>query len=87
MLPAREQYADLLMELGRPAEALAEYEASLAVAPNRLYPLGAAVRAAAAAGQPDKARAHLATLETLAARAEGSRVEIGKLRAMARGRN
>ena len=87
VLPAREQHADLLMELGKPAEALAEYEASLAVAPNRLYPLGAAVRAAAAAGQPDKARAHLASLEKLAARAEGPRVEIGKLRAIAAGRN
>ena len=84
VLPAREQYADLLMERGRPAEALAEYEASLALAPNRLYPLGAGVRAAAAAGQPDKARAHLATLEKLAARAEGSRVELVKLRAIAR---
>ena len=87
ILPAREQYADLLMELGKPADALAEYEASLAVAPNRLYPLGAGVRAAAAAGQPDKAKAHLASLEKLAARAEGSRVQIAKLRAIASGRN
>jgi tetratricopeptide (TPR) repeat protein len=87
VLPASEQYGDLLLALGRPADALAQYEASLAVAPNRLYPLGAGVRAAAAAGQPDKARAHLATLEKLAARAEGSRVSIPKLRAIAAGRS
>ena len=84
--PASEQYGDLLMEIGRPADALAQYDASLQEAPNRLHPLGAGVRAAAAAGQPDKAKAHLAALEKLAARAEGQRVEIAKLRAIAGGR-
>jgi tetratricopeptide (TPR) repeat protein len=87
VLPAREQYGDLLMEMGRPADALAQYEASLQEAPNRLHPHAAAVRAAAAAGQPAKAKAHLASLEKLAARAEGSRVQLGKLRAIASGRN
>jgi tetratricopeptide (TPR) repeat protein len=43
--PARELYADLLMELGRPAEALAEYEASLKVAPKRRYALAGASQA------------------------------------------
>ena len=75
------------MELGRPAEALAEYEASLAVAPNRLYALGAAVRAADAAGRRDTARAHFATLEKVAARADGSAAEITKLRAIAAGKH
>ena len=86
VLPARELQGDLLMALGRPAEALAEYEASLAVAPNRFYALGAAVRAADAAGRRDTARAHFATLEKVAARAEGSKAEITKLRAIAAGR-
>jgi tetratricopeptide (TPR) repeat protein len=85
--PARELYADLLMEMGRPADALAEYEGSLAVAPNRLYPLGAAVRAASAAGRPERARAHLATVEKLVARADGGWPEITKLRAIATGSN
>jgi hypothetical protein len=35
ILPAREQLADLLTELGQPAAALAEYEASLRAAPAR----------------------------------------------------
>lgn len=34
--PSREQLADLLFEIGRPADALREYEASLRVAPGRL---------------------------------------------------
>ena len=85
VLPARELEGDLLMALGRPAEALAAYEASLAVAPNRFYALGAAVRAADAAGRRDTARAHFATLEKVAARADGSRTEFVKLKAIANG--
>src|SRR5439155_16067075 len=61
--PARELYADLLMELGRPAEALAEYEASLKVAPKRRYAIAGASKAADAAGQGEKARALKASLK------------------------
>ena len=86
VLPARELEGDLLMALGRPAEALAAYEASLAVAPNRFYALGAAVRAADAAGRRDTARAHFATLEKVAARADGSRTDFVKLKAIATGK-
>ena len=82
VLPARELEGDLLMALGRPAEALAAYEASLAVAPNRFYALGSAVRAADAAGRRDTARAHFATLEKVAARADGSRTDFLKLKAI-----
>lgn len=39
VLPARELQGDLLVALGRPEEARASYEASLAVAPNRAYPV------------------------------------------------
>jgi tetratricopeptide (TPR) repeat protein len=86
VLPARELEGDLLMALGRPAEALAAYEASLAVAPNRFYALGAAVRAADAAGRRDTARAHFATLEKVAARADASRTDFAKLKAIANGK-
>jgi tetratricopeptide (TPR) repeat protein len=34
-LPAREMLADLLMEMGRPAEAVTEYEKSMTIDPNR----------------------------------------------------
>jgi len=81
VLPARELRADLFMELGRPAEALAEYEASLKVAPNRLYPLSGAVTAADGAGQAAKARALYATLEKITNRSDGARPDLKKLRA------
>src|SRR5438445_8892583 len=61
--PARELYADLLMELGRPGEALAEYEGSLKIAPKRRYALAGAAKAADAAGQGEKARALKASLK------------------------
>jgi tetratricopeptide (TPR) repeat protein len=85
VLPARELQGDLLMALGRPAEALAAYEASLAVAPNRSYALAAAVRAADGAGRREAARAHCATLEKVAARADGSRPAFEKVKAIAKG--
>ena len=56
ILPAREQLAELLLELGRPADGLREYEASLQRAPGRLASLTGAVRAAEGAGQARKAR-------------------------------
>ncbi len=56
VLPAREQLADLLLELGRPAEALAEYEASMRTAPARLNSIRGAELAAEGAGQPETAK-------------------------------
>jgi hypothetical protein len=63
VLPPRELLADLLLELGRPAEALATYEADLVEAPNRLRALSGAARAAELARQPERAR----TLDTMVA--------------------
>jgi len=56
VLPAREQLADLLAELGQPAAALAEYEASLRSAPARFNSYAGAARAAASAGEKQKAK-------------------------------
>jgi tetratricopeptide (TPR) repeat protein len=56
VLPARESLADLLYAMGRPAEALAEYEAVLAVTPGRLGALAGAVRSALAAEQSARGR-------------------------------
>jgi tetratricopeptide (TPR) repeat protein len=55
VLPAREQLGDLLIELGKPQEALAAYEASLANAPKRFNGLAGAARAAELAGEPVRA--------------------------------
>src|SRR6266542_3884025 len=56
ILPARELLGDLLLEMGRPAEALGEYEASLRSAPNRFNGLYGAARAAELSGEKVKAR-------------------------------
>jgi len=56
ILPAREQLADLLVELGHPAAALTEYETSLRSAPARFNTYDGAARAAETAGQRQKAK-------------------------------
>ena len=58
ILPAREQLGDLLLELGKPGEALAAYSASLAEAPKRFNSLAGAARAAELADQPAQARGY-----------------------------
>ena len=55
VLPPRELLADVLLETGRAAEALAEYEAALRNAPNRFNSLAGAGRAAGRAGKPERA--------------------------------
>jgi tetratricopeptide (TPR) repeat protein len=55
ILPARELLADMLMEAGQPAAALAEYEKSFQRDPNRFRGLYGAGRAAEAAGDQTKA--------------------------------
>jgi hypothetical protein len=56
VLPAREQLADLLLELDKPDLALVEYETSLRSAPARLNSYLGAARAASRAGQKEKAK-------------------------------
>ena len=52
-IPAREMLADMLMELKRPVDAVAEYKASLKVSPNRFDSLYGAMRAAASVNTPE----------------------------------
>lgn len=61
-LPAREMLADMLLEKGRPEEALAEYEKSMETDPNRFNGLAGAGRAAELAHQPEKARTYYTQL-------------------------
>ena len=76
LMPARELLGDLLMELGRPAEALPQYEASIAKEPNRFRGLYGAGLAAESAGDQARARAHFATLAALCAQSDGTRPEL-----------
>jgi tetratricopeptide (TPR) repeat protein len=51
-IPAREMLADMLLEMGQPQAALAEYEAALALSPGRVNGLYHAGMAAEGAGKP-----------------------------------
>lgn len=55
ILPPRELLADVLLESSHPAEALAEYEASLREAPDRFNSLAGAAKAAERAGKSERA--------------------------------
>jgi tetratricopeptide (TPR) repeat protein len=80
ILPAREQLAELLLEVGRPAEALTQYEASLKRAPLRLASVLGAARAATLAGNKAQARVYNDQLLALTKNADGSRQEISDAR-------
>jgi tetratricopeptide (TPR) repeat protein len=68
LAPARELLGDLLLELGRPAEALAAFRTALRTEPNRYHTLDGARRAATAAGDARAAAGYAAELRTLTAR-------------------
>jgi tetratricopeptide (TPR) repeat protein len=61
-IPAREMLADILLELGRPQEALAEYKKALTLSPNRFNGLFNAGMAAEAAGDKAQAQSYYAIL-------------------------
>ena len=81
LLPARELLGDLLMEAGRPADALAAYRATLTREPNRARTLHGAARAAAAAGDRDAAADYYRQLLALMDRADPDRPEPSAARA------
>jgi len=76
LIPMRELLADMLLEQGRSADALREYEASLKEYPNRYHALNGAAHAADAAGQPAKARQYYRQLLVLTKNADSARPEI-----------
>ncbi len=61
-IPAREMLADMLLELKRPAEAIAEYRTVLKNSPNRFDGLLGAARAAQASGDTGGAQSFYAKL-------------------------
>lgn len=80
ILPAREMLADMLLELGQPKQALAEYEASLATAPGRFQGLLGAARAAGRAGEAEKARRYYQNVAALSEESEGTRPELAEVK-------
>lgn len=86
ILPAHEQLGDLLLELGKPAEALIEYRAALAASPNRLNGVYGEARAARLSGDAAAARAGYAKLIELCGKADGARDQVAEARAYLDGR-
>jgi hypothetical protein len=76
IVPSRELLAEMLLETGQPAQALAEYERSLKRDANRFRSVYGAARAAEAAGNPDAARDYYAKLQGLTAKHDTERPEL-----------
>jgi tetratricopeptide (TPR) repeat protein len=81
LAPAREMLGELLLAVGEPAQALAEFEASLANEPDRLRGLYGAGRAAELAQDRARAAGHYRRLLEVAAAAEGDWPELAAARA------
>lgn len=75
LLPARELQGDLLLELGRAAEALTAYEKTLEREPRRARALHGAARAAAEAGNRDVALKYYRELLEVMEKGDASRSE------------
>ncbi|HEX8841244.1 MAG TPA: hypothetical protein VF757_02985 [Sphingomicrobium sp.] len=83
ILPAREELGELLLTLGRPADALREYEASLEHSPRRLAGLYGAAQAAKLAGNTVKAGRYYAELAQMTEKSDGARPEVKSARMVA----
>jgi predicted Zn-dependent protease len=81
IVPARELLGELLLDLGRPGDALKELEASQQREPNRLRGYYLTARAAELGGDKVKARAQYGELVTLAAHADTERPELTQAKA------
>jgi tetratricopeptide (TPR) repeat protein len=80
-IPAREMLADMLLELHRPQEALAEYETALKLSPNRFNGLYHAGLAAEQVGDKAKAQQfYAALLKSTDNGAESSRPELAHVK-------
>jgi tetratricopeptide (TPR) repeat protein len=76
-IPATEMLADMLLELKRSDEALAQYETDLKFNPNRLNGVAGAAHAAEMAGKAEKASQYQADLQKLCAGSQSERCQPG----------
>jgi len=81
-VPEREQLADMLFELKRPADALAEYEATLKEAPGRFNALYGAAQSAELLGNGDKAHGYYAQLLQNCGGAPSDRPELHRAKTL-----
>jgi hypothetical protein len=80
LAPARELLGEMLLEAGKPADALVAFEATMKKEPGRFRGAYGAARAAEAAGDRAKARRYYTTLLEIAKSADGSRPELERAR-------
>jgi Tfp pilus assembly protein PilF len=84
LLPARELEADMLLAVGRYAEARSAYIATLKREPGRARSLYGAARAAELVGDRDNARLLYTKLLTQLQAGDGDRAELARARAALR---
>jgi tetratricopeptide (TPR) repeat protein len=80
-IPAREMLADILLQSNHPQEALAQYERSMTIDPNRFNGLYGAARSAQMAQQPATAEKYYAQLVKNCEGANSDRPELAQARA------
>ena len=78
LYPMRELLGELLLQIGQPAAALGEFEASLKENPNRYRALSGAAHAAEAAGDRPKAVGYFEKLVALSGQADTTRPELAR---------
>ena len=81
-IPAREMLADMLMDMNRPEQALAEYEADLKFNPNRFNGLYGAARAAEVAGKSEKSNTYYSRLVKVCDGSNSARPELSRAKSL-----
>ena len=81
LAPAREQLAEMLVQAGRPGEAVTEFEAVQLTEPNRFRAIYGAAHSAELAGDRARAGEQYARLLELAGKADTERAELTEARA------
>jgi tetratricopeptide (TPR) repeat protein len=81
-IPAREMLADMMLDMNRSEQALAEYEADLKFNPNRFNGLYGAARAAEMAGKSEKSNSYYAQLVKTCDGSNSDRPELSRAKAL-----
>ena len=81
-IPAREMLADMLMDMNRPEQALAEYEVDLKFNPNRFNGLYGAARAAEMAGKSEKSNTYYSRLVKVCDGSNSARPELSRAKSL-----
>ena len=84
VVPSRQLLAEMLMEDGKPSDALVEFRRSLARDPNRYHTIAGAARAALAAGDKAGAQKYFEQLLSVAANADTRRPELAEAKTLPR---